>query len=504
LHSALDRLELYTWSNRECCLPAGATEATLRSAPIPGLVAGSFLLFEEVLGPRTGQASDADPAHRHVVRLTRADSDTDRLDGTPIIHLAWDGADALPFPLCISSRTDEAHGKRLIEGVSVARGNLVLVDHGRTLDDEILAEVPDGEPYRPRLAEPGLTHAAPLPASFSPVGPGQSAAAGLLDFSAREALPAVRLSRAGQTWQPRRDLLASDRFQTEFVVEMDDAGAAHLRFGDGVHGARPIAGPGFTARYRVGQGRGGNIGAEALAHVFVDQPGILAVRNPLAARGGEEPEAAEEVRQKAPQAFRVQQRAVTEADYAEVAQRHPQVQRAAATFRWTGSWTTVFLTVDRFGGLPVDAAFERELRAFLERFRMAGQDLEVDAPRFVSLELAFQVCVHPDYFRSDIHRALLQTFSNRRLADGRLGFFHPDRWTFGQPLYLSQLFEAAAATEGVASVDVTSFQRLGRPAVPQELADGVLAVDRLEILRLDNDPNFQENGKVAFQIGGGR
>ena len=72
--------------------------------------------------------------------------------------------------------------------------------------------------------------------------------------------------------------------------------------------------------------------------------------NPLPAVGGQDPESLEDVRQRAPVAYRVQERAVTPADYAEVTERYPEVQRAAATFRWTGSWHTVFLTVDRSAG----------------------------------------------------------------------------------------------------------------------------------------------------------
>ncbi len=79
------------------------------------------------------------------------------------------------------------------------------------------------------------------------------------------------------------------------------------------------------------------------------------------------------------------------------------MQRAAATFRWTGSWHTVFVTADRFGGAAVDAAFETGLRAELERYRMAGYDLEVDAPVFVPLELgAAPSASCRDHFRSDV------------------------------------------------------------------------------------------------------
>ena len=57
-------------------------------------------------------------------------------------------------------------------------------------------------------------------------------------------------------------------------------------------------------------------------------------------------ESVAQVRLDAHQTLRSQQRAVTEADWARVAQRHPAVEQAAARLRWTGSWTTVFVTID--------------------------------------------------------------------------------------------------------------------------------------------------------------
>jgi predicted phage baseplate assembly protein len=262
----------------------------------------------------------------------------------------------------------------------------------------------------------------------------------------------------------------------------------------------------FSATYRVGNGARGNVGADALVHV-VAAPGvagaIASVRNPLAAVGGAEPESLEDVRQRAPSAFRTQERAVTPADYAEVTGRNPEIQQAAATLRWTGSWRTVFITADRAGGAEVDAGFERELRRFIEPYRMAGQDLEVDAPRPVPLELTLRVCVKPDHFRGDVKAALLKIFSKRTLPDGRRGVFHPDNFTFGQPVYLSQIYAAAQAVDGVASADVTQFERQGRPD-PQAFADGVLKFARLEIPRLDNDPNFPERGAFHLIMEGGK
>jgi len=248
---------------------------------------------------------------------------------------------------------------------------------------------------------------------------------------------------------PKRDLLESGPTDPHFVAETEADGRAWLRFGDDKLGLRPEPETSFTATYRVGNGVAGNVGAESIAHLSTADSALASavslVRNPLPAQGGVEPESMEAVREYAPAAFRTQARAVTEADYAKVTERHPEVQRAVATFRWTGSWHTVFITVDRMGGLLVDDPFKGTIRQFVERFRMAGYDLEVDGPRFVSLDIEMHVCVHPDYFRMDVKQTLLGLFSNRLLPNGRRGLFHPDNFTFGQTVYLSPLIAAAQA-----------------------------------------------------------
>jgi predicted phage baseplate assembly protein len=244
------------------------------------------------------------------------------------------------------------------------------------------------------------------------------------------------------------------------------------------------------------------VGAGALTRVGDAPAGIVRVWNPLPATGGEDPEPLADVRRFAPQAFRRQERAVTPADYAALAQRHPEVQRAAATRRWTGSWYTTFFTVDRRGGAPVDAEFQEEMRAHLERFRLAGHDVAVDSPRFVSLDLLLRVCVAPGFFRADVERALLEVFGSGGRGARPQGFFHPDRLTFGQPVYLSAVVAAAMKVAGVRWVLPLRFQRWGRAAAG-ELAAGEIVFGRLEIARLDNDPSLPENGRIDFDMEGG-
>jgi predicted phage baseplate assembly protein len=298
-------------------------------------------------------------------------------------------------------------------------------------------------------------------------------------------------------------LLGSRASARQFVVEVEADAVAYLRFGDDTFGRRPEAGTSFEAVYRVGNGVCGNVGVESIHHIAsVEKGAIERVWNPLPAQGGAEPEGMESVRQMAPYAFRRQERAVTPQDYAEVAARHAQVQRAAATVRWTGSWYTHYLTVDRLGGRPVDEPFKRELRRFLERYRMAGHDLEIEGPHYVPLEIEMEVCVMPEYFRSDVAEALLRIFSARILPSGERGVFHPDNFTFGQAVYLSQLYAAAEGVTGAASYEVTVFQRLGQPS-RKALDEGKLVLGRLEVARLENDPNFPEHGVFRLKLEGG-
>ena len=502
LHASHNQIGFYTWGQEECCLPAGATRATLRDSAVLAsqlhLQVGDVLIFEEVLSPVNGLAADADRSHRQAVRLTAVTAGQDALLNQPVLEVVWSAEDALPFPLCLSA----VIGGVLTSDLSVARGNVALADQGRTIAGETLPRPGGHRRYRPRLQERGITfHGQPDPAAPASL---------TLRQEPRLALPAVTLTGGGETWRPQRDLLASDRFATEFVVEMDNNAVAALRFGDGrLFGQAPSPNMDLAVEYRIGNGSAGNVGAEAIYHYVADLDGIEEVRNPLPAAGGVNPETLEEVRQYAPQDFRRQERAVTPADYAEVTERHPDVQRARATRRWTGSWYTMFITVDRRAGRSVDAAFEKEIRVWLERFRLAGQDVEIDAPRFVSLDIIMTVCVASGYFAADVKQALLEVFSKRDLAGSQRGFFHPDNFTFGQPVYLSQVIAAAIGVAGVQWVDLqpgpgkpNRFQRWGE-VDHGEYAAGFVGIHRLEIARLDNDPSRPENGKIEFIMQGG-
>ena len=66
-----NQMSFYTWGEADCCLPKGATEATLLGT-FAKLQAGDVLIFQEMVGPQTGNPADADVRHRCAVRLTRS------------------------------------------------------------------------------------------------------------------------------------------------------------------------------------------------------------------------------------------------------------------------------------------------------------------------------------------------------------------------------------------------------------------------------------------------
>lgn len=619
LYEAHNQIKIYTWGDKECCLPAGATTIILVDGPpgkLPGdtagpeqssvkqtapqkeeprpeydrqlhLEVGDVLIFEEVKGPKTGNEHDADPLHRHAVRLTGVTQIVDRLYDQPLLEVTWAEEDSLPFPLCLSA-VGPAPKCELIEDISIARGNLILVDHGRRTEDEAETDaekrrwcVPTDttlfdcraveqpgdivkasgrfQPYLkkapltfyqspvyylpasamlsqdPRLAKPWIQLTSVPDPTCQPVTPPKetpSVSPGKADTEPDQKTEAAQLEPLAPTqqenaganngnhngeakilgtlsWEAQRDLLSSTAYDPHFVVEIDNYGRVYLRFGDGELGYRPEAETRFRAVYRIGNGLAGNVGAEAISHLVLDnlQSGVtLEPCNPLPAWGGIDPEPLDDVKLFAPHAFRRRlERAITAADYAEIVMRDfaGKVQRAAAVLRWTGSWYEVLVVVDQRGREEAEQSLLDEISRHLEGYRRIGHDLVVKSARLVPLDIELEICVRPGYLSGHVKAALLAAFSNLAWPDGRRGFFHPDNLTFGEGVYLSKLVAAAQAVPGVESTIVKKLERLYE-GPRDELQEGLLPLGPLEVAQLDNDPNYPENGQFKLVMRGGR
>jgi hypothetical protein len=517
LYAAHNLIEFHTWGEQECCLPEGATHASLRDGavfPLPAensseekenkppadtdeceqswddlaraldsqrvlrLKPGDVLIFEERIDPSTGNPADASPAHRHAVRLTEVQSNYDLIARQAVVEITWDRADALPFPLCISATTTDCDD---VSNISVALGNIILVDHGRTvsegLDSPEPAEqaqncdpcgeiaMPRSRRYQPRLKQHPLIYREPV-SELSLVS-----AHFIMDRKKRNpraAVPEIMLTgiyppqepgahtETQSIWEPDFDLIGSGPDDREFVVEPDDEGIAHLRFGDGELGESPMPGMHFTARYRVGTASRGNVGADAIRRLIMRtgfRDDIISVRNPLPAVGGIMPESSYQVKLRAPHQFRRRlERAVTEGDYeALVERRFPEIQRAYAQIEPSpeAGRYLVKLWYDPLVNAQVTA---EQVEAALHPYRRIGYDISLQPLRTLTGMLKANVKHRPNAIAETVKAAL-----EILLGHKHQGLFDPDRLTFGTVISMSEIAAAIQQVAGVAYVETLTM-----------------------------------------------
>lgn len=328
----------------------------------------------------------------------------------------------------------------------------------------------------------------------------------LMNYDASEATPSITLKgtydETVTTWTPLPDLLESGPEDANFVVEIESNGVARLRFGDNTNGRFPDSGTVFTASYRIGNGTAGNVGAESLTY-FAGDPRIQACTNPLPAAGGVDPETCDQICRRAPQAFMTQERAVSMADYESVTESSPQVKQAVAELRWTGSWYTVFIAAEPENAGNLTPALQKALTRLVNRYRLAGQDVQLESPQYVPLEIKLTVCVDPDYFQADVKQALLAVLGSQLQANGQPGYFNPDSFSFGETVYLSPIYAAARQVAGVTSVTASVFQPQG-VATKSYLKRGEIPLGALQIAQMDNDPSYPNHGQLTLVMQGGK
>lgn len=514
-HPALNEAALYTWSDGIPALAEGSTTAdlampsTLVATEIAALVRTgvvTHLLVEELLNPLTGLAGGRDPSKRQLLELLPGTAGATAMvdpveNNAPFLRVRWRDEDRLKARYCF---VVECAGTR-VYGVSCFRGNLVPARQGR-VETAVFHEPGEALPAFP---VPGETHLhytlglrgealCPIPSPFvayrsTPPGgevPPRSTVEVLVDGDAWDEVP----------WL----VFSTDAAEggDHFVVETDEEGWSVLRFGDGINGRRVPGGETVRATYQVGRGVDGNVGADSLT-VFDGAafPAFVSVRNPLDVVDGTAPEPPEEIVRRAPEAFRRRQlRAVTLADYVSRAEEVEGVARAAAAYQWTGSWRAVRVTVDPAGALELDDELAESVFRHLDAVRLIGDDLEVRGPLFVPLKVTVRVCIDPNFWPRDVRFLLEAEFSTGYATDGSPAFFHPDRWTFGQPLRASEIIARAQKVEGVHHVISVDMRRLHDP-LP---AGDTVAVGPSEIVLVENDPDHHERGVIRFDLKGGR
>ncbi len=327
---------------------------------------------------------------------------------------------------------------------------------------------------------------------------------------------ALSVAVDGVHWIEVEDFVDSEAADRHYRVSRANSGHVTLRFGDGERGAAPTAGARVVVRYRIGNGATGQVAAGRLKvfdkTVQFQHPSqkINRARNPFPAHGARDPEPLERARLMGPYQLRIQNRAVVPADYetsiaagVKVGTRRFTPVQSKARFRNTGSWNTAFVSVDMPDRQPLAATpgLRKAFEALLAARKMVGLDVRVEDARYCALHIALRVEVAAAHFARDVRAAVERTLVGP-LAHGT-PFFGAGRFRFGQPVFLSDLYAVVGAIEGVRSVAVTRFKRLG-DRYPDSEAAGVIRVGALEVARCDNDPAATHHGVLFIRTHGGK
>jgi len=554
VHNRWNEAPFYLADAGEPCLEVGAKEVYLQIAPPDGtdptedpgdvaLAQPSDVWLNRRVVLRSGLGAPEEPDRAWEVTVTGVEAYQDPLNpgaGT-LTRLSWDVADALPFPMPLE------HGAVYFNAVRAVAGETVIETFRIGSDVAMLTRFPvaDAAQQRALLALPraterqgacdsgqrgrvlryGLLSSPELGLSFDENDPVLK----LFEIDPGLGVPnQVTLEPPGsEDWAFVPQILDADAEDRAFTIENGlwreivryqkrTGDVVHrdyatnegfsIRFGDRSFGIAPADASVFQAWYLSAPGIAANLPADTVTFTVRpgdDGPPTLAyadgVTNPFRIESARIPEAVESIRMNAPEAWKaILLRAVRRADYQEILERRDDLQAARAAARWTGSWATDFVSVDPFGTTILKPELRASVEAELDCIRQAGRQVCLRDPDYVPVDIRVDVCLEPDASNAALIRLITKRMAGFKDVDA---FFHPDNFSFGDPLIRSELEAEIQCVPGVRGVESIEIRRRG-------IHDFVALGPRIDvaphqILQLSNDPAHPERGFLEVTVHGG-
>jgi predicted phage baseplate assembly protein len=262
------------------------------------------------------------------------------------------------------------------------------------------------------------------------------------------------------------------------------------------------------SRYRAGGGVAGNLPEGRLNMLRSTIPYIDSVVNLRRASGGRDQETLDEAKLRAPLELRAQQRAVTAADYEDLArQASRSVSRARCltpgpnSLLPPGSVEVLIvpasedaLLVDDLSRLYLTEGLRRTVERHLDQYRMLTTNLIVREPAYIGIRAQMDVILEVGANSERVRRQILQQM-RAFLSPLDLSPWVPELaeslgaswrgWPFGRHLSVSEIYALVQNVPGVRYVsECRLFQRPVKPI--QELPVNVEETDPELITRLEN------------------
>ncbi|MEX0762676.1 MAG: baseplate J/gp47 family protein [Dehalococcoidia bacterium] len=352
--------------------------------------------------------------------------------------LVADGeADLEKRSLALDSNTDFGSGMRLPANVY---GNVINATRGETVPTETLGS---GDASRANqsfvLKKKPLTYV-PAPAEGNDSGVAST----------------LQVWVGGVLWKETSYFFGQPHDAPVYTVRQDDEGNSTVRFGDGVNGARlPTGSNNVIAAYRHGAGAA-KPPAGSITQMAKSLKGITAIKNPVAAFGGSDAEAAENLREHAPQSALTLGRAVSMADMEAVAAGVAGVTAVKAEWTWHEKRQRPVVRIWYIGDPGIETTVGETVRSVSD----PSTPIDVDRAVPIPLHLDIDVEIDSRYVEADV----LANVREALLGDDE-GLLLPGNLGIGTHLFRSRLFAAILEPEGAVAVHGLQFRREDPPGL---------------------------------------
>lgn len=380
---------------------AGATaaiEGVAQASNVTGVLEQEFLLSDAT---RNGVAADGRITFTSDGRASFVALSIEQLPATPL-HL----------PLMIYGNVVETTRGESVFGEALGDGNARIANQRFKLRKKPLTYLP--------LAAPG--------ASAMPVS-------------------TLQIWVNGVLWNQVNTFFGSGSEHTVYTVRHDDDQNTFVTFGDGVRGARlPSGVKNVIANYRFGAGAAAPP-AGTITQLAGSVKGLRAVRSPVAADPGKDPDQPERLRTNAPRSALLFGRAVSAADFEALAREQAGIVQVKAEWLWIAAQMQAGVVVQYIGKAD-SAAIAEALRS------QADPTIPIEVMKALPIPTTVSIGVEVDerYVKETIAAAVLANLT----APGT-GVLSLEQARIGGTFWPSVLYEAVSQVPGVIAVSGLSF-----------------------------------------------
>lgn len=220
--------------------------------------------------------------------------------------------------------------------------------------------------------------------------------------------------------------------------------------------------------YRTGGGRQGNVQRHTLRIVKSAVPYVAQVTNHTPARNGADAESLDDAVLRVPRMLRTRDRAVTPEDFETLAQQAGMgavartlcpVQHNSAT---PGVVEVVVVPHANTDGILRDAGMHpneltitlplrQQILDYLDERRLLGVQVKLREPDYVGVAVQTEVGLYPEYQNPQAQQIVLQRLRTAlyRFLNPLTGGAQGTGWSFGAPVYPSDIISLIQGTEGV-------------------------------------------------------